>query len=398
MRLHQLHEQWHRTAADYGDPDDFVTSLNAALVSLRSIPDMLDKEQRHVPDFEAWYAPHGSAFRADPLLRWLVKARNHVVHHGDLKLHSRARVRVLISGQELPEIDLDMPPLLDQDEIASLIAPRLSARVREQGVLAVERRWVAANLPDQELLEVLAHGYGKVAEVVADAHRQAGVVMQTFGDEAHTRRPERREHLGGRLSCMVAHAGLRTAYVHLARERLMVPESRERELRREELEGFDPGFTIPEDALGREEGETILAAGERMVSFARALIEHTGVHYPMAMIHETSELAPVIVNLRASDAQEQTLMVETIVEEVKRLGAEGVIFISELDPPHGRGGELVVAALTDDGGRRVWHTPIKRTAPRAVRLGETVVDERLPDFLRPVQRALANTAGGPALA
>jgi hypothetical protein len=25
--------------------------------------------------------------------------------------------------------------------------------------------------------------------VVADAHRQAGVVMQTFGDEAHARRP-----------------------------------------------------------------------------------------------------------------------------------------------------------------------------------------------------------------
>ena len=59
----------------------------------------------------------------------------------------------------------------------------------------------------------------------------------------------------------------------------MIAESREWELRREELEAFDPGFTIPDDALGREEGETILAAGERMVSFARALIKHTGVHH-----------------------------------------------------------------------------------------------------------------------
>lgn len=132
-RLHQLHEHWHRTAADYGHPDDFVTSLNAALVSLRSIPELLDKEQRHVPAFEAWYAPHDAAFRADPLLRWLVKARNHVVHHGDLELHSRARVRVLIDGRELPEIEVDVPPLLGQDEIASLIAPRLSAPVRERG-------------------------------------------------------------------------------------------------------------------------------------------------------------------------------------------------------------------------------------------------------------------------
>ena len=85
----------------------------------------------------------------------------------------------------------------------------------------------------------------------------------------------------------------------------------------------------------------------------------------MAMIHETSELAPVILNLRAADAQEQVLMVETIVEEVERSGAEGVVFISELHLPDGRGGELVVAALTDDGDRRVWRTPIERTAPRA---------------------------------
>jgi hypothetical protein len=48
----------------------------------------------------------------------------------------------------------------------------------------------------------------------------------------------------------------------------MVPESRERELRRKELEGYEPGFASPDDALGRESGETILEAGERMVSFA----------------------------------------------------------------------------------------------------------------------------------
>jgi hypothetical protein len=30
--------------------------------------------------------------------------------------------------------------------------------VREHGVLAVERRWVAADLPEQELLDVIAHG------------------------------------------------------------------------------------------------------------------------------------------------------------------------------------------------------------------------------------------------
>jgi len=30
-RLHQVHDLWHRVAADYADPDEFVVSLNAAL-------------------------------------------------------------------------------------------------------------------------------------------------------------------------------------------------------------------------------------------------------------------------------------------------------------------------------------------------------------------------------
>lgn len=105
-RMHQFHAQWHRSADDYRDPDEFLASLNAALVSLRPIPEMLAEERRHVPDFAAWYLPHDAAFRADPLLRSLVKARKQFVHHGDVKLHSRARVRVLVEGRDLPEIEL----------------------------------------------------------------------------------------------------------------------------------------------------------------------------------------------------------------------------------------------------------------------------------------------------
>ena len=77
-RLHQVHEHWHRVAADYSDPDDFVTSLNAALVALRSVSFMLNKERASIPDFDTWYAPHVERYARDPLMRWLKDARNYV--------------------------------------------------------------------------------------------------------------------------------------------------------------------------------------------------------------------------------------------------------------------------------------------------------------------------------
>ena len=131
---------------------------------------MLKKESAHVPDFATWYAPHEQSYRSDALMRWLKDARNHVEKEGDLDLHSRARVSLLGVGDELQDHEFDVPPLLDEEEIASLMGPRLPDRLKSVAVLS--RRWVAADLPEHELLDLLAHGYGKVAEVVANAHRQ----------------------------------------------------------------------------------------------------------------------------------------------------------------------------------------------------------------------------------
>jgi len=94
-RFHQVHEHWHRVAADYADPDHFTTSFNAALVALRSVSFMLNKEKSLVPGFERWYAPHVERYQHDPLMRWLKDARNFVEKEGDLDLHSQARVTLL---------------------------------------------------------------------------------------------------------------------------------------------------------------------------------------------------------------------------------------------------------------------------------------------------------------
>ncbi len=384
-RLHQVHDQWHRVAADYGDPDDFVTSINATLVALRSVSFMLQKERSRIPDFDSWYAPHIERY-ADPLMVWLKEARNFVEKQGDLDVHSKARVTLLGGRGQPPQADVDVDPLLTQQEIAELLAPRFPQAAAAGGLLSVERRWVAASLPDHELLDVLAHGYGVVAEVVASAHAQCGIIMQTFGDEAHENRPLRRKQLGGRLSCMVAHASLRTAYVHLGKETVVEWGTRTHQVTRQDVEGWDVPPSMAKASQPHVRGRHLLDTADGLADAAKALAIHVGGHEPMAMVFETRDDAPLLCSLNANDHATQTLMMEAVANEVERLRAEGVLFVSQLRHPDDSE-ELVVAAMTDDGGKRQWRTPITRDADGTPSFGNTVREDGVaPDFMNAVRR------------
>lgn len=387
-RLHQVHDLWHRVAADYADPDAFVVSLNAALQALRSVHFMLNKESRNVPDFDAWNAQHVAEYESDPLRLGLTKARNYVEKRGDLELHSRGRMRLLTAHGEAQGAEFDVPPLLDAEQLASLARPHVPDRLRDSAVVGVERRWVAADFPDHELLDLLAYGYGKEATVVADAHRQCGVLMQTFGDEVHEPRPSRRTHLGGRLSCMVASAEMRTAYVHVSKGVLLHAESRDRVFTREDAErrmGELP-FTPPDRPLAQRGGD-FLDGAEYWAEVARSVTEFQGYHIPTLMLFEAPDGPPVMQQLNAADLQEHAVAMEAVAAEVQRLGAEAVIFMSEMRLTNTEEAELLVAAATRDGQRRQWRSRIHRDG-RKVTLGPAqVTDGLLPDALAAVGRA-----------
>jgi len=51
-RLGHAHVLWHRMAEDYGDPEAFCVSLNAALEAYRTVTFMLKKERRVVPELD----------------------------------------------------------------------------------------------------------------------------------------------------------------------------------------------------------------------------------------------------------------------------------------------------------------------------------------------------------
>jgi hypothetical protein len=87
-RLREAQRFWRQSLSDYYDPEGFRANVNATIQALRNTTLMLQSEHDAIPDFQSWYAKEQESMKADSLLRWLVGARNRVVHRGDLQTYS----------------------------------------------------------------------------------------------------------------------------------------------------------------------------------------------------------------------------------------------------------------------------------------------------------------------
>ncbi len=109
-RLRQTHDLWHDVLAGYPDPDEFTTKLNACVQAARSVTFVLQKEHSKSDGFAEWYEPWRARLRADPLMRWLVDARNAIEKEGDLETASEAVVTLAMGAAEQKLRTLDVPP------------------------------------------------------------------------------------------------------------------------------------------------------------------------------------------------------------------------------------------------------------------------------------------------
>jgi hypothetical protein len=81
-------------------------------------------------------------------------------------------------------------------------------------MLRVERRWVENTLPDFELLDAVAIAYGRLVELLSDAHCQMGLEAMSTLDASTGQRLDEGGR-GGRLPCMVGHADRRSLHFSL---------------------------------------------------------------------------------------------------------------------------------------------------------------------------------------
>ena len=241
-RLREAHRRWHDCADSYQDPDDFRDALNAAIQALRNVTFVLQGAKSQIPDFDTWYAKEQQVMRSDRILRWVIDSRNKVVKQGDLKTHSLLRIAIVTDyadeadlvgteqrawaellrsdpadvAQSVAGAPVDLSVTTALSDLNKLDLPMMT---KQRASVLFERRWVADDMPDNELLAVLAHSHGRLRALLTRCHQLLGLttgrvaVSTARGGEYVTRgfEPIDELPLDGRLPCMASSRTHRTA-------------------------------------------------------------------------------------------------------------------------------------------------------------------------------------------
>ncbi|NBB34066.1 hypothetical protein [Pseudomonas sp. BC115LW] len=329
-RLGDVHRHWHEAERGYFDPDTFRVSIQTAIQTLRTVSFILQSNKRIFSNFDPWYETWQLKLRADPLMRWMVDARNKIEKQGDLEAHSFVRAEIVASYyEEGPRIDVPAELFQSPAELINSIQTEdLRKHVFKDGILRIQRRWVENSLPDYELLDAVGIAYGKIAELVSDAHRELGLEPPStmVGDVDHT---SGRESRGGRLPCMIGHGDARSYDVWLATGQAM-------ELKQEEIEidltesdqaakryGLDPKDMFRSTAPGPESKLNDLFAT------ARKMFTVDGNHITIAFLLKGVDIVK-ISTLAIQEHGEKYLVMRMLANDVAKYGADSVIIIGEV--------------------------------------------------------------------
>jgi hypothetical protein len=327
-RLRQVHTLWHEAAQGYPVPDIFVPRLNALLQAARSTTWVLQKEMSREEGFDAWYGSWQERMRGDERMRWLVDARNRIEKQGDLEMHSVAKARLVANAWTGPTVEFEVPPHVGPMEIAMATELKsLPPEVRESGMLEVERRWVAAEQPDHEVLDLVAHCYGVLAQLLVDAHARRGVKMQTFGEEDHEKRTRRRQHPTGRLDCMLIGREQRTARWHLGHEALIELEARQIEWSDAEREQIRVHYDDMSEWPKTTPDAPLADQAKVWHEWGRRMLIHDGGHRTMAMLF--ADEGVTYLDVTPDDDQGKRAMMNQVAIEVDRVAATKMVFTTE---------------------------------------------------------------------
>lgn len=338
QRLADAHHLWHQAQEAYFDPDGFRLAVQNAIQALRTVTFLLQKRKAIIPDFDNWYGtrdqPGGwqKRFGANALMRWMVDARNRIEKQGDLESYSMIRAEIVASYlDEGPRIEVPAH-LADTVKILLRNIPdgAVGEHVRRHGVLRIQRRWVENTLPDHELLDAVAVAYGRIAELVHDAHRQIGL-DPPYAIQDDAGRSYDLPAMGWRLPCMIGHELPRTLLISLADgsriglEEKQVPVPSDAAavaaiLKRygsAPLEAMRPGYKTDAE----------LAAG--YFGLARRVFVRDGYHVTMLFLFRERKPIGEPIHVVFENVQTKYLIMRQLAHRVTRSGADAVMLVGE---------------------------------------------------------------------
>jgi hypothetical protein len=341
-RLRDAHTLWHQAEAAYFDPDGFRLAVGNAIQTLRSVTFVLQNHKAIIPNFDEWYGDyvdekHGkrgkwqARLHDDPLMRWMVEARNKIEKRGDLESHSFVRAEIIASHLDGgPRIDVPAYLFGSIEALLRSIPHNiLGQQIRRNGVLRIERRWIENTLKDYELLDAVAIYYGKIAELVHDAHRQMRLDPPHLIGGEHGESFDR-PAMGWRFPCMIGHEVRRALTVSLADGSKIEFEPKTATIKRDPakvtalLERYG---RKPFEAFKRDH-KTDASLAAAYFAMARALFLRDGYHVWILILLRNRK--PVKnIELRVESVQQKYLVMRQMADEVTKFGADTVILISE---------------------------------------------------------------------
>lgn len=327
-RLEDVHRHWHSAEQAYFEPQAFRVAIQTAIQTLRTVTFILQSNKDLISEFDSWYAPWQAKLKADVLMRWMVDARNKIEKQGDLEARSFVRAEIVASYLNNGPV-IDVPAkLFEGPRLILKSIPKksdLGQHIMKFGTLRIQRRWVENSLPDYELLDAVAVAYGRIAEIVHDAHRAIGrdppITIDAETGELYT------QGRAGRMPCMICHGDARTINLSLSDGTRFEMSHRSIPLDVEEgRKGAEKYGLQPEEIWGSKgDQEAVLGS---LFSAARKMTEKDGKHVTMIVLLRGNK--PLrLAQVEFPDQGAKYVMMRDIANDVAKLAADGVILIGE---------------------------------------------------------------------
>ena len=312
-------------------PEEFRIAIQTVIQTLRTVTFILQSNKENIPEFEEWYSSWQGRLKNDPLMRWMVDARNKIEKEGDLEVHSFVRAEVFASylSEEVPSIEVPAHLFDDTPTILHNL-PRgdLGDHIVKHGALRVQRRWVENTLPNYELLDATAIAYGRIAEIVCDAHHQIGI------NRPETTNLKTGQKIGvgsreGRMPCMIGHSEARSVNVRLSDGCLLSLELVQERAEKADAEAIVERYGgIPPDMFGPPNAnEEEITTG--LFSVARKMFETDGYHRTIFFLISNKKVVDCF-EARLESQAEKYLLMRTVAHNVTRHGADAVIELGEV--------------------------------------------------------------------
>jgi hypothetical protein len=340
-RLDEAHRAWHNALNGYHAVEDFRAAVNSAIQSYRNLTFVLQSQKSNLPGFESWYSKWQELMKNDEVLRALHTARTTVVHVEDLKFRSKA-VATIKDWVDREQLSFAFNPLADTEQIAKglyeVYAKGIPATpvARARMVFQFERTWIYEKLPNQELLEALAHTHQFFLRLLNSADLEFSLPAKTTYRTGNFCEAELTEE--GTLKCMIATGierslffGLEDGNIYTQRkEGKSSPSLADMEKAKKRYGDVWKSERIALMLKGVFDGGFPFDQVETLAKASIANLEKDKYLVPISFIFTNQEESPIMIPHVFTNQAQKILSMDGVAQEVLKNKATYVLNIAEI--------------------------------------------------------------------